>query len=145
MAVALLVSLTLQLSFGYNTDKPLDFAWLMVITVSITTVAWLVVTFLTQPEREDVLVAFYRRTRPSRAGWGPIARLAPDVISSGAGLSNLLCWIGGCMLIYGTLFGTGKLILHEIGPGLVLLAVAAAGLAIIYRDLSRRGWSAVVD
>jgi len=145
MAVALLVSLTLQLSFGYNTDKPLDFAWLMVITVSITTVAWLVVTFLTQPEREDVLVAFYRRTRPSRAGWGPIARLAPDVISSGAGLSNLLCWIGGCMLIYGTLFGTGKLILHEIGPGLALLAVAAAGLAIIYRDLSRRGWSAVVD
>lgn len=145
MAVALIVSLTLQLGFGYNSDKPIDFAWLMIITVSITTVAWLAVTFLTQPERQDVLIAFYRRTRPSRAGWAPIADLAPDVTPSSGGLSNLLCWVGGCMLIYGTLFGTGKVILHEFKEGVVLLGVAAVGLAVIYRDLSRRGWSAVVD
>jgi solute:Na+ symporter, SSS family len=145
MAVALVVSLTLQLAFGYNSDNPVDFAWLMIITVTVTTVAWLAVTFLTQPERKDVLVAFYRRTRPSRAGWAPIAALAPDVTPSGGGLSNLLCWVGGCMLIYGALFGTGKLILHEVKEGLVLLAIAAVGLGIIYRDLSRRGWSAVVD
>ena len=49
------------------------------------------------------------------------------------------------MLIYGVLFGTGKLLLHENGPGLALLAMGAAGMVIIYRDLSRRGWSAVVD
>ncbi|MEO5923463.1 MAG: sodium:solute symporter family protein [Bryobacteraceae bacterium] len=145
MAVALVVSLTLQLVFGYNSDNPIDFAWLMIITVAITTVAWLVVTFATQPEKQDVLIAFYRRTRPSRAGWAPIADLAPDVTPSGGGLSNLLCWVGGLMLIYGTLFGVGKLILNEVKEGVVLLAVAIAGLIIIYRDLSRRGWSAVVD
>lgn len=145
MAVALVVSLTLQLGFGYDSDKPVDFAWLMIITVAVTTVAWLAVTFLTQPERQDVLVAFYRRTRPSRSGWSPMARLAPDVTPSGGGLSNLLCWLGGCMLIYGALFGTGKLILHEFKQAVVLLAVAAVGLTIIYRDLSRRGWSSVVD
>jgi solute:Na+ symporter, SSS family len=145
MAVALVVSLTLQLGFGYNSDNPIDFAWLMIITVAITTVAWLVVTFATQPERQDVLIAFYRRTRPSRMGWAPIADLAPDVTPSGGGLSNLLCWVGGLMLIYGTLFGVGKLILNEVKEGVVLLAVAIAGLVIIYRDLSRRGWSAVVD
>lgn len=145
MACALAVSLTLQLVFGYDSDKPVDFAWLMIITVAVTTVVWLVVTFLTQPERQDVLIAFYRRTRPSRAGWAPIARLAPDVTPSGGGLSNLLCWVGGCMLIYGALFGTGKLILHEFKQAVVLLAVAAVGLGIIYRDLSRRGWSAVVE
>jgi Na+/proline symporter len=145
MAVALVVSLTLQLAFGYNTGNPIDFAWLMIYTVAITTVAWLAVTFLTQPEKQDVLVAFYRRTRPSRAGWAPIAKLAPEVSASSGGLSNLLCWLGGCMLIYGTLFGTGKVILHEYKEGVVLLGVAAIGLGIIYRDLSRRGWSAVVD
>jgi Na+/proline symporter len=145
MACALVVSLTLQLGFGYDSDKPVDFAWLMIVTVSVTTVVWLAVTFLTQPERQDVLIAFYRRTRPSRSGWAPIARLAPDVTPSGGGLSNLLCWVGGCMLIYGTLFGTGKLILHEFKQAAVLLAVGAVGLGIIYRDLSRRGWSSVVD
>jgi hypothetical protein len=116
----------------------------MVITVGITSAVWLAVTFLTAPEREDVLVAFYRRTRPSRAGWGPIARLAPEVAASGDGAANLLCWGGGCMLIYGALFGTGKLLLQETGQGLALLGVAALGLIIIYRDLSRRGWGAVV-
>ena len=49
------------------------------------------------------------------------------------------------MLIYGALFGVGKLLLHETGTGLVLLAMGAIGFAVIYRDLSRRGWSAVVD
>jgi hypothetical protein len=49
------------------------------------------------------------------------------------------------MLVYGALFGTGKLILHEVKEGVILLLVAVAGLGIIYRDLSRRGWSAVVD
>ena len=145
MLSAFVVSVTLQVGFGMNTDKPVDFAWLMIITVAITTVVWLAVTFLTSPEPDDVLVKFYRRTRPSVAGWGPMARLAPEVKPAGDGLANLVDWIAGCMLIYGVLFGTGKLLLHETGPGLVLLAMGAAGMAIIYRDLSRRGWSAVVD
>ncbi|MEI9814058.1 MAG: hypothetical protein WDO18_16070 [Acidobacteriota bacterium] len=117
----------------------------MIITVAVTTAAWLLVTFATAPEPDAILVAFYRRTRPSRSGWAAIARLAPDVTPSGGGLSNLLCWVGGCMLIYGTLFGVGKLILQEVTLGLELLAVAFVGLVIIYRDLSRRGWSSVVD
>jgi hypothetical protein len=49
------------------------------------------------------------------------------------------------MLFYGVLFGVVKLLLGETGLGLVLLGMGAAGFAIIYRDLSRRGWSAVVD
>jgi hypothetical protein len=49
------------------------------------------------------------------------------------------------MLIYGVLFGVGKLLLSEFAPASLLLAMAAAGLAIIYWNLSRRGWSAVVD
>ena len=145
MGVALVVSLTMQTVFGYDTDKPLDFAWLMIITVSLTTVAWLLVTFLTPPEPDSVLTAFYRRTRPSRAGWGPIARLAPDVQPSADGLPNLLCWLGGCMLIYGVLFGVGKLILQETSTGLGLLGVGAAGLAMIYWNLSRRGWGAYIE
>ncbi len=46
----------------------------MIITVAITTVVWLAATFLTKPEPEGTLAAFYARTRPSVAGWGPIAR-----------------------------------------------------------------------
>jgi SSS family solute:Na+ symporter len=145
MLSAFVVSVALQTLWHFDTDKPTDFAWLMIITVAITTVVWLTVTFLTVPEPPETLLAFYRRTRPSAAGWGPIARLAPEVQPSRDGLANLLDWAAGCMLIYGALFGTGKLLLHEIIPGLALLAMGAVGIAIIYRDLSRRGWHAVAD
>jgi solute:Na+ symporter, SSS family len=140
MIAAFLVSITLQLGFKLDSDKPVDFAWLMIITVGISTAVWLAVTFLTAPESKEVLLKFYRRTRPSPAGWAPIARLAPEVKPARDGLSNLLDWAAGCALIYGVLFGTGKLLLHQIGPAVALLALGGAGLSVIYWDLSRRGW-----
>jgi len=145
MISAFVVSLTLQLGFHYNSDKPEDFAWLMILTVGITTAVWLAVTFATRPEPKDVLVAFYRRSQPSEAGWRPVAKLAPDVKPARDGLSNLVCWAGGCMLIYGVLFGVGKLLFGETRLGIALLGMGIVGMWIIYRDLSKRGWRAVVD
>jgi hypothetical protein len=145
MIAAFAVSLTLQSGFHMDSDDPRSFAYIMIITVAITTMVWLAVTFATPPEPREVLLSFYRRTRPMAAGWGPIARLASDIKPARDGWANLMDWAAGCMLIYGVLFGTGKLLLHETAPGLVLLAAGIAGGAVIYFDLSRRGWSVVID
>jgi Na+/proline symporter len=145
MACAAVVSIALQVVFGYNTDEPKQFALVMITTVAITTVVWLAVTYLTKPEPNEKLVSFYRRTRPSRAGWAPVAALAPDVKASSGGLANLVDWIAGCALVYGALFGVGKLLLHDTMPGLILLAISAISGFVIYRDLSRRGWATVVE
>ncbi|HEX4575167.1 MAG TPA: hypothetical protein VH158_08550, partial [Gemmatimonadales bacterium] len=145
MISAFVVSILMQTVGGLDSDRPLDFAWIMIITVAIATVVWLAVTFLTRPEPEPTLVAFYRRTRPSRVGWGPVAALAPDVRPSTDGLANALDWVAGCALIYGVLFGVGKLLLQDVLPGVLLLGLGLAGGAVIYRDLSRRGWQTVVE
>ena len=145
MITAFVVSVLLQTVGGLKSDQPLDFAHIVLMTVAVTTVVWLAVTFLTRPEADATLVAFYRRTRPSRAGWGPVAALAPDVHPSADGLANLIDWVAGCVLVYGVLFGVGKLLLQETAAGLVLLVVAAVAGVIIYRDLSRRGWQTVVE
>jgi len=145
MITAFVVSVLLQTVGGLKSDQPLDFAHIVLMTVAVTTVVWLAVTFLTRPESDATLVAFYRRTRPSRAGWGPVAALAPDVRPSADGLANLIDWVAGCVLVYGVLFGVGKLLLQETAAGLVLLVVAAVAGVIIYRDLSRRGWQTVVE
>ena len=145
MITAFVVSVALQTIGGLDSDRPLDFAHIVLVTVAVTTVVWLAVTFLTRPESDSTLVAFYRRTRPSRAGWGPVATLAPDVRPSAGGLGNLIDWVAGCVLVYGALFGVGKLLLQETLAGLALLGVAAVAGAIIYRDLSRRGWQTVVE
>jgi SSS family solute:Na+ symporter len=145
MITAFVTSVSLQRVGGFDSDRPVDFAWIMIITVAVTTVVWLAVTFLTAPESDETLVSFYRRTRPSRAGWGPVAALAPEVRASADGLANLVDWVAGCMMIYGVLFGVGKLLLHETLPGLLLLGLGAVAGAVIYRDLSRRGWHSVVE
>src|SRR5256712_10741292 len=95
MIAAFAVSVLLQTVAGLDSDRPLHFAWIMLITVAITTGVWLAVTFLTRPEPEGTLVAFYRRTRPSRTGRGPVAALGPEVRASADGLANLLDWGAG--------------------------------------------------
>ncbi len=145
MTTAFVVSVLLQTVGGLDSDRPLDFARIVLITVAVTTAVWLAVTFATRPETDATLVAFYRRTRPSRLGWGPVAARAPEVQVSADGLANLLDWVAGCVLVYGALFGVGKLLLQETLPGVLLLGLAAIAGAVIYRDLSRRGWQTVVE
>ncbi|MCX6635096.1 MAG: sodium:proline symporter, partial [Acidobacteria bacterium] len=144
MIAAFVVSVALQAGWKLDSDRPVDFAWIMILTVGITTAVWLATTFLTRPEPDRTLVEFYRRTRPS-SGWGPIARLAPEVKVTKDGLSNLLDWVCGCVMIYGALFGFGKILLKDYLPGFAMLGVGLLAGAIIYRDLSRRGWATVVD
>src|ERR1041385_7803862 len=116
MIAAFVVSVLLQTVWGLDSDRPLDFAHIVLITVAVTTAVWLAVTFLTRPESDATLDAFYRRTRPSRTGWGPVAVRAPDVQPSRDGLANLLDWVAGCVLVYGALFGVGQVVLHAPGP-----------------------------
>ncbi len=145
MATAFVVSVALQTKFGLSSADPRGFASIMLITVAITSAVWLAVTFLTAPEPEAQLLSFYRRVRPPAALWKPIARLAPEVPAGRDLKYNFFDWIAGCAMIYGALFGAGKLILKEYLPGAVLLAVALAAGLYIYRDLSRRGWKSVVE
>src|SRR2546430_1506967 len=44
MISAFVVSVLLQLGFGMDTDQPKQFAWIMIITVVITTLVWLLST-----------------------------------------------------------------------------------------------------
>jgi Na+/proline symporter len=145
MAAAFVVSVALQTAFGLSSDDPIGFAKIMLITVGITTVVWLTVTLLTPPEPDETLVSFYRRVRPAAAFWKPVAKLAPEIAPARDGMRNLLDWLCGCILIYGALFGAGKIVLNEIPTGLLFLGVAAAAGFVIYKDLSRRGWSTVIE
>ncbi len=130
---------------GKGRNVARQFAHLVLITVACSTLTWLAVTALTPPESEGTLLAFYRRVRPSAALWGPIAARAADVTPTRDGLYNLLDWLAGCVLVYATLFGLGKIIFGEALLGAALLVVAAAGAAVIYWDLNRRGWKTIAN
>lgn len=145
MIASLVTSVLLQQAFHLDSGKPKEWAVIMLVTVGVTTVTWLVTTFLTSPEPNETLVAFYRRTHPGQWGWKPVAEQAPDVPESRDGLANLFCWLAGAVMIYSSLFGAGKVLFGHYPEGFGMLALAALSGYLIYRNLNRRGWASVVD
>ncbi|HEY7290554.1 MAG TPA: sodium:solute symporter family protein [Vicinamibacterales bacterium] len=134
MAAAALVSLYLQIIVGWDSDQPRDFAYLMLVTVSLTTIAWLVVTWLTKPESDETLTAFYQRVRPQGPGWAPIASRV-HVERSGSLPIEVFNALVGCVLIYSTLFGVGELLLGSAIVGSVLLLLGAASAVTIAKTI----------
>ncbi|MBN2241808.1 MAG: Na+:solute symporter [Acidobacteria bacterium] len=144
MVASFVVSMLLQVCLKMDSDE-LQFAWTVLITVACSTAAWLLATFLTAPEKEEILVSFYRRVRPGACLWGPVAEKAPDVPARSDAACNLLDWVCGCILVYLSLFGTGKIIFGDLLTGLVFLVIALIAGLVIHRDLNRRGWKTVFE
>ena len=110
-------------------------AWIMIGTVAVTTVTWVLATFLTKPEPDATLDAFYRRVRPGGPGWRRVAeRLGYGRESIPGGALAWTNWIAGIVAVYSTLFGLGKLVFGQLGMGLGLLAVAVVAFAWIARS-----------
>jgi len=138
MIAAAVVSIFLQVSLKWDSDNPKQFAYLMLVTVGITTLVWVVTTYLTSPEPNEKLIAFYSRVRPEGPGWNRIAAEAGFSDHAQGRLSlQIFNWILGCALIYGSLFGIGKLIFKEWGAGFLYLLIAITAGVLISRNLSR--------
>jgi Na+/proline symporter len=111
-----------------------------IITGIVTTIVWIIATFITKPESEQTLTSFYRRVHPTVYGWKPIARLVPELGEVRDVASNTFNWAMGCILVYGCLFGIGKLVFQQWFWGITLLVLACIAGYLIFWDLSRRGW-----
>ena len=115
-------------------------ATVMLVTVAASTIVWLSVTFMTSPEPDSVLEAFYRRVRPGGPGWRRIAESAGfgrEGIPGGAlAWSN---WIAGILAVYSTLFGIGKVIFGQLMQGSLMLAIALGAFLWIARSFREEG------
>ncbi|MDP2700948.1 MAG: sodium:proline symporter, partial [Candidatus Rokubacteria bacterium] len=119
----------------FAANDPNATATVMLVTVACSTVVWLAVTFLTRPEPDAVLDAFYRRVRPGGPGWATVsARLGYGREPIPGGALAWTNWIAGVIAVYATLFGIGKVIFGFTGAGLGMLAVAAAAFYWISRS-----------
>jgi Na+/proline symporter len=135
MATSLVVTVALNALHPFHGNSPVLFAKTAITTTAITTIVWLVVTLLTPPEPRPVLEAFYRKVRPDVRGWQPIAATANAVVPPTRDLGrNLTAWLLGCAMVYLCLFGTGKILLHQPGLGVVLLALSGLSAWALYRN-----------
>jgi hypothetical protein len=112
--------------------SPLVQSYVMLITVAISTVVWLTVTFLTKPEPEAKLEAFYERVRPGGPGWRRVSdRLGYGGETIPGGALAWTNWLAGIVAVYASLFGLGKIIFGDTSSGIVMLVIAAAAFAWI--------------
>jgi uncharacterized sodium:solute symporter family permease YidK len=142
--VAMLVAAAMTIGLNrvtFTGNDALVYAKTALITGLVTTIAWVIATFVTAPESDETLLGFYRRVRPTVYGWRRIAGLAPDIPEVRDVASNAFNWVMGVILVYGCLFGIGKLVFGEWGWGLLLLVLAGVAGYLIFWDLSRRGWA----
>src|SRR5439155_1096923 len=88
------------------------------------------------------LLHFYRKVKPEGPGWRRIAAEAGAGRSdAGGGLTAQFAnWFLGCVFIYASLFGIGKLVFKEWGAAVLYGVVAVAAAALFSRSLSRAGW-----
>jgi SSS family solute:Na+ symporter len=147
MIVAAVVSLWLQLGGPmWDKEQPQEFAYLILVTVGVTTLAWLVVTLLTPAEPREKVVAFYRLVRPAGPGWRPIAREAgPGIVPRESISLQFANWFAGCALVYSSLFCIGNLIFrHWLAAG-ICVVVAIVSAMVVSRNLARTDWAEAQD
>jgi SSS family solute:Na+ symporter len=121
---------------AFNKAYPyLTFPGSFFITVLFTTVVWLVVTFITQPEPAEHLRRFYDKVKPQGA-WNFAGNALPAGSNSSM-VTPLIGWLGAVVFVYAVLFFIGKLIFMEWMIAGILLAVALAAFFVVRQSLKK--------
>lgn len=110
----------------------------MLVVAVLTIATWLLVTFITPPESDEVLDSFYRKVRPGGVGWGPVAERNPNVQVDTNLVLSLVAAVAATGIVYSTLPMIGHVIfgnaISALGCGAVAL-VCSLIVAMLVRKL----------
>jgi len=110
----------------------------LLVTVAVTTVVWITVTYLAPPTDRATLVAFYRLVRPAGPGWTSVRAEAGVGPSPDSLPHAMVSWVAGCTLVYAALFGAGSALYGHTAQALVWLAVFVISALTLAQMLRRR-------
>jgi uncharacterized membrane protein len=121
-------------SMGFDPPRPEEKMFFVAVA---TIILWLVVTYITPPETDATLDAFYRKIRPGGNGWKPVAQRNPDVKVD----TDLKLSIAGALaatgIVYSALPGMGNLIFGHYTSALICGVVALVFTVIVAAIVSR--------
>jgi Na+/proline symporter len=132
-AMASSFTIALALFVARKTGLDLSSHAALVWSVALTTVVWVVVTFLTKPADTETLRRFYRKVRPAGRGWAKV--VGPEEADGPRDNLSLafLGWVFGCTFVYSGLFGAGALLYgHPLQGTVCLIVTVGAGLGLAW-------------
>jgi SSS family solute:Na+ symporter len=131
MASSFLVSLAFFVARKSGAEIPSHVG--LLVTVGVTSVAWLATTWLAPGTDRATLLSFYRLVRPAGPGWRDVRAEAalppsPDSLSL-----SLLGWVTGCVFVYAALFGTGSYLYGKTQQALFwAIALTQSGSVLVW-------------
>ena len=144
MIISFLVALYLQIIHPMIGFDIISSESQLIIGVSITTLSWVLVTFMTQPEDKETLRSFYIKIQPGGLGWKKVVdQAAKDGINiigkkeSWDVPTGIICMILGCMFVYSILFSIGYFIYAKYLFAVFLLTVSLVSLFFLKKAWSR--------
>jgi SSS family solute:Na+ symporter len=112
----------------------------LVIGITVTTIVWVVITFMTKPVDKKTLISFIKTVQPSGPGWKKIldqARADGEIIDTNIVSNNfplgIACMVAGCFAIYGALFATGYWIYSQYVLSTLLALVSVVSSLFIWK------------
>ena len=143
--ISILLNFTSLKTILFDVEDGLFPSWFQFpFVVFVTTIIWLVVTFLTPPEKDETLQLFYKNILPSGAGWRKVvakANLAGinfDQKEKNWSLPNaILAMLLSCVLIYSCLFATGFWIYSDYKQALILTSLVIIASIFLIKLLKK--------
>lgn len=140
MAISFIVAIYFELIYKGDLLSHEKLVW----GVLITTAGWILVTFMTKPESDQVLEKFYTQVRPHNVGWNRwLRKSSVAAIPKTEGSSGMLNEIGamliGSLMVYGFLFGIGYWIYGDfikMSISLLFASLSSWGLYRLWPKLS---------
>ena len=108
----------------------------LMIIVPIAIIAWVTVTFFTEPEPMTKLESFYKRVQPG-GWWGPVTSSFDHTLQP-VTKGIFILWLAGVMMIYGFTFGIRNLIFQNYSASVILFGFAGIGSYLVWnRNISK--------
>ncbi len=107
--------------------------WSKLIIIVITnTIIWILTTYITKPEKKEILYDFYKKIQPGGSGWKHIIQKAnnegknidKNTTQPWSVPSGILAMLVGCLFIYSIMFATGYWIYGFTTKAIILSSIA---------------------
>ncbi|MCZ6522051.1 MAG: Na+:solute symporter, partial [Bacteroidetes bacterium] len=119
--------------------------WMKTVTGAVlTTLVWVISTYLTPPSDDKTLRNFYRLIKPAGPGWNMVIEKAAldnepiEPISHKDELPlGILLMVIGSITVYGALFASGNWIYGDFIPAIIFTIVTAIGSYVLFKTWNK--------
>ena len=128
MIVSFLVALWFQFGqeqiLGFTLESHIE----LILSVTITTIIWIIVTLITPSTNDIVLAKFYNKVTPYGIGWNGFKNKTNEKLAieppTESPFNDIASMFLGIAVVYCSLFGFGLLIYGKLSFGFILLTIA---------------------